>query len=248
MKVQSCDSALEEIIGVIGQPGFPAHVGQALSELICFDLVAVVAHEKGHTPTILFQNFDQAGCRAGIELYARATHRINPMLAKWQHVGVWRASEFAGAFVPGPAASDVISTTEEELGFRTIGWPAKQEEIGFCIDANYGFIEIGLYRKRGRYVASAKAIAMLAALRRPVAAAFRRHASLTDSRLRGNPSGAETLTARERDICDLMLQGCSSEAIALRLSISRHTVKDHRKHIFAKLGISSLAELFARAH
>jgi DNA-binding CsgD family transcriptional regulator len=41
------------------------------------------------------------------------------------------------------------------------------------------------------------------------------------------------------------LIGCSSEAIALRLSISRHTVKDHRKQIFRKLGVGSLAELFA---
>jgi len=47
-------------------------------------------------------------------------------------------------------------------------------------------------------------------------------------------------------VCDLMLLGCSSEAIALRLNISRYTVKDHRKHIFRKLQIGSLAELFAR--
>jgi len=39
--------------------------------------------------------------------------------------------------------------------------------------------------------------------------------------------------------------GSAAAAGSLRLSISRHTVKDHRKHIFARLGISSLAELFA---
>ena len=33
--------------------------------------------------------------------------------------------------------------------------------------------------------------------------------------------------------------------IALRLGISRYTVKDHRKHIFRKLSVGSLAELFA---
>jgi DNA-binding CsgD family transcriptional regulator len=42
-----------------------------------------------------------------------------------------------------------------------------------------------------------------------------------------------------------MMAGCSSEAIALRLGISRHTVKDHRKQIFRKLQVGSLAELFA---
>jgi DNA-binding CsgD family transcriptional regulator len=53
------------------------------------------------------------------------------------------------------------------------------------------------------------------------------------------------LSPREAQIAELMLAGCSSEAIALRLDISRHTVKDHRKRIFRKLGIGSLAELFA---
>ena len=53
------------------------------------------------------------------------------------------------------------------------------------------------------------------------------------------------LSRREAEIAGMLLIGCSSEAIALRLSISRHTVKDHRKQIFRKLGVGSLAELFA---
>jgi DNA-binding CsgD family transcriptional regulator len=56
---------------------------------------------------------------------------------------------------------------------------------------------------------------------------------------------AHNLSAREREICDLLLRGCSSEAIGLRLNISRYTVKDHRKSIFRKLRVGSLAELFA---
>src|SRR3546814_10274574 len=55
-------------------------------------------------------------------------------------------------------------------------------------------------------------------------------------------------TPREAEVRDLLLRGCSTEAVALRLSISRHTVKDHRKAIFRKLGIASLAELFSLAH
>jgi DNA-binding CsgD family transcriptional regulator len=55
------------------------------------------------------------------------------------------------------------------------------------------------------------------------------------------------LSAREAEVARLLLAGCSSEAIALRLDISRHTVKDHRKSIFRKLHIGSLAELFALA-
>jgi DNA-binding CsgD family transcriptional regulator len=53
------------------------------------------------------------------------------------------------------------------------------------------------------------------------------------------------LTPREAQIVGLLLLGCGSEAISLRLNISRYTVKDHRKQIFRKLGVGSLAELFA---
>jgi DNA-binding CsgD family transcriptional regulator len=60
------------------------------------------------------------------------------------------------------------------------------------------------------------------------------------------PGRITALSPREREIYDLLLLGCSSAAIALRLDISRHTVKDHRKRIFSKLRVGSLAELFAR--
>ena len=68
--------------------------------------------------------------------------------------------------------------------------------------------------------------------------------------VRGRREDLSQLSPREREITELLLIGCSSEAIALRLGISRYTVKDYRKQIFRKLGIGSLAELFAlrRAH
>jgi DNA-binding CsgD family transcriptional regulator len=78
----------------------------------------------------------------------------------------------------------------------------------------------------------------------PIAAAFERHRVLA-----GEGATLRTcLSPRENQVCDLLLLGCSSDAIALRLGISRHTVKDHRKQIFRKLGIASLAELFASVH
>jgi DNA-binding CsgD family transcriptional regulator len=87
----------------------------------------------------------------------------------------------------------------------------------------------------------------LAAMGGPVAAAFERNDRLC--RPRAAAAAAEDeLTPREAQVRDLLLFGCSTEAIALRLSISRHTVKDHRKTIFRKLGISALAELFALSH
>lgn len=151
-----------------------------------------------------------------------------------------------------PEIEDVIAAPDEELGYRTIGWPERHEEIGLLAEDGTEAIEIGFYRERSAKAAPPRTLRMLDALRQPVTAAFRRHAALTKSAAgrteRTIPTQhAARLTPREREVAKLLLRGCSTDAVAMRLSISRHTVKDHRKHIFARLGISSLAELFALA-
>src|SRR5205823_1424367 len=52
----------------------------------------------------------------------------------------------------------------------------------------------------------------------------------------------ETLTAREREVLDLMARGLANKNIAARLNISLHTVKFHVASILAKLGASSRTE------
>ena len=56
---------------------------------------------------------------------------------------------------------------------------------------------------------------------------------------------ADILSGRERVIVSLVLQGHSSTSIGLNLGIAEGTVKIHRKNVYAKLNISSQAELFA---
>ncbi len=54
------------------------------------------------------------------------------------------------------------------------------------------------------------------------------------------------LTRAEAAVARLVAEGLSNPQIANRLYISRHTAETHMKHIFAKLGVSSRAELAAR--
>ena len=56
--------------------------------------------------------------------------------------------------------------------------------------------------------------------------------------------GESQLTAREQEIVRLILLGHSTASIAEQLFISAGTVKNHRKHIYAKLGLKSQSELF----
>ncbi len=54
------------------------------------------------------------------------------------------------------------------------------------------------------------------------------------------------LSARERELVALLAAGLDTGAVARRLFISRHTVQDHLKSVFAKVGIHSRRELLAR--
>lgn len=237
-------SILTQVIGAIGEESFPAISAGALGQFLGFGLAAVIVHRAAGRPAVMFDNFDSVGARKGIENYVRFTHRINPMLAAVPAIGACRARDFAAHALDTADGIDahLVLEADEELGFRTVGWPQRLEEIGLYFEACGGVVELGFYRERGRSTAPASKLRALRALGPPIAAAFERHGALRPVQA---PAEASVLSLRERQVCDLLLMGCSSAAIASRLDISRHTVKDHRKSIFRKLHIGSLAELFA---
>ena len=236
-------TALTEIIGAIGETDFAATTAGALRRAVGFDLAAAVLHRRDAEARLLFDDFESAGHAQGIRNYVRFTHRMNPMLAPAPAYGAVRASDFVLRPHRPFAGADryLVWTQEEEMGFRTLGWPERCEEIGLYFSAWDGIVELSFYRARGCANLSASELRALDAFAAPVTAAFERHAAL-------RPSVAATqLSVRECEVYELLISGCSSEAIALRLGISRHTVKDHRKQIFRKMRIGSLAELFASA-
>jgi DNA-binding NarL/FixJ family response regulator len=60
---------------------------------------------------------------------------------------------------------------------------------------------------------------------------------------RDNPPAFNQLTARERQVIQLLAEGRSNKAVSALLGISVKTVETHRAAIMKKLGISSIAEL-----
>jgi len=57
---------------------------------------------------------------------------------------------------------------------------------------------------------------------------------------------SEALTAREREVLDLLGHGLSNKLIARELHISEHTVKFHISSLYAKLGVNNRAEAVSR--
>jgi len=61
---------------------------------------------------------------------------------------------------------------------------------------------------------------------------------------RGDPV---TLTQRERDIVQLIVDGHSNKAVATSLGIAHQTAKNHVRHVMAKLAVNSRVQLCAWA-
>lgn len=239
------ESALARMIGAIGEESFIAATAESLRTAIRFDLAAAVLHRADARAELLFDGFAPAGFGQGLANYVRHTHLMSPMVHPAPMLGAVRASDFA---LDGGTRTEgyLVWTRDEEMGFRTLGWPERCEEIGLYVAAWGGTVELSFYRERAQTTLSSDDLHALSTVSELVTAAFERHARFS----RPTPVRAH-LSARECEVHDLMVAGCSSEAIALRLGISRHTVKDHRKQIFRKLRVGSLAELFAqsgRAH
>jgi two-component system, NarL family, response regulator NreC len=57
------------------------------------------------------------------------------------------------------------------------------------------------------------------------------------------PTSAGVLSAREREVLQLLAEGRTSKEIAAQLHVAVTTVETHRRQIMAKLGLHSIAEL-----
>jgi RNA polymerase sigma factor (sigma-70 family) len=71
--------------------------------------------------------------------------------------------------------------------------------------------------------------------------------ALSDLQQRLGPAGidpaAATLSAREKQVMQLVVDGCSNGEIGERLGISPRTVEVHKARLMAKLGTRNLPEL-----
>jgi len=248
-QLHSFAQQLARTLKSLGTPGFPAAICGAVGELAAAQDISLLLFREGQLPTVEFNTPKASGDTSSLDRYVRRAFLLDPYYraakVDGQH-GVFRLKALAPH---GFKNSEYYRTWYRNNGLS--------DECGLLIPIEKGFVNLSLgLVSRGRSF-SERSLIKLRELYPVIEAAIQRHWVETESPRNEDPSlqrrmeaslhafGSSVLTRREQQITGMVLLGNSTRLIAEKLAISTETVKLHRKHAYAKLDISSQAELFS---
>jgi DNA-binding CsgD family transcriptional regulator len=207
----------------------------------------LVLYRRGQAPELLHDLSAGAESAANLALYLKGAYLLDPFyraFADGTKPGCYRLQQLA------PSA---FRTSEYyRLHYARTGIA---DEIGYLEEAAPGVcVHLSCGRRGAQARFSAAEHRRLCDFEPLIAALVHRHwAPASPGRSRELTHqldaalklfGRDFLTDREVEVIQLLLRGHATKSIAERLRISPETVKLHRKHSYAKLDVSSQAELF----
>ena len=234
-------AGLAEAVAMLGESGFPAALEHALRQLVSFEMMNGFAYDASDRAFDL-DNARIVGDRTTIvDHYLAGTYILDPFYDAVRN----RPPE--GLLVMRRLAPDRFTETEYyRRHYRATGIV---DEIGFILKLRDADAVLSLSRIGAVPAFSRRDIARLESAAPLVRALAERHwhARFTPTASREKAAATIShplLSKRELEIVTLILKGHSSYSIAATLGVSPNTVKVHRRQAYAKLTISSQAELF----
>lgn len=245
------------------RPEAPYALLKAMNRVVPFQIAMSVVYRRDANPIYVCDTFQEGQAKRALERYITSTYVLNPVYNAYLcglKSGVMRIKELVpDAYFDSSVYKnlEIHMHDDEELGYRTPGWPAGMEELIVAIATPEGALaEFSLSRLASSGGYSDACIADLRRVEPLIGAIFRRywqHASRGRTEEPGGVSlnklfgefGKDMLSPREREVAQLILKGHSSESISGNLAISIATVKTHRQNLYAKLGVSTQQELFS---
>ena len=238
---------MNEATYLLGESGFAAALGNGMRELIEADDVSLIRYPDTGPPVIEYNLPPKRRGETTLDRYVKGPFLLDPFYRAAQVdecFGVFCLSALAPS---GFQESEYFRTWYHECGF--------QDECGLLIELDSGSFNLALGMTGNSRRFSKRQVDRLEAVFPAVEALVRRHwnplaptEEPPDLRTRLQEAlgafGSSVLTRREQQVIELVLLGNSTRLVADKLGISAETVKLHRKHAYAKLDISSQAELF----
>jgi len=238
---------VSEATSLLGESGFAAALSNGIRELIEADDVSLIRYPDADPPVIEYTLPPKRRGKTTLDRYVKGPFLLDPFYRAAQvdeRFGVFRLRALAPS---GFKESEYFRTWYHECGF--------QDECGLLIELDSGSLNLALGMTGSSRRFSKRQVDRLETVFPAVEALVRRHwnplapsGEPADLRARLHEAlgafGSSVLTRREQQVIELVLLGNSTRLVAEKLGISGETVKLHRKHAYAKLDISSQAELF----
>ena len=238
---------VSEATSLLGDSGFAAALGNGMRELIEADDVSLIRYPDAGPPVIEYTLPPKRRGKTTLDRYVKGPFLLDPFYRAAQVDGCFGVFRLRDLAPSGFKESEYFRTWYHECGF--------QDECGLLIELDSGAINLALGMTGNSRRFSKRQADLLEAVFPAVKALVCRHwnplapaGEPADLRTRLQEAlgafGSSILTRREQQVIELVLLGNSTRLVAEKLGISAETVKLHRKHAYAKLDISSQAELF----
>ncbi len=234
----------------IGRESFAVSLRQFVNSCCPFDSMIATRYSENAPPVALYHDLDDVQAAISIQFYATGPYLLDPLFQACRNgrePGIIRTLDLV------PEA--FFRSEYYRTFYRNI---RVSDEAGALIrlgKRDWVVVSFALTRRRARF--GPAQLVRLQTLFPIIAAAVEMNwgdyslAPRADDKQFVEDSfetfGADTLSPREAEIIRLVLQGHSTPSAAAYLGISEGTVKVHRHHAYAKLGIASQAELFSMA-
>lgn len=233
-------SSLAVAVAALGEAAFPEALERSLRHLVSFEMMNGFAYAPGGKAFDL-DNARIVGDRTTIvDHYLAGAYILDPFYDAVR-------SGRNGVLIMRRLAPDRFTETEYyRRHYRATGIV---DEIGFILKLRHADAVLSLSRMGGARPFSNRDITRLESAAPLLKALAERHwrerFTLPGEGERAAPTISHPLLSkRELEIVTLILKGHSSYSIAATLGLSPNTVKVHRRQAYAKLTISSQAELF----
>lgn len=226
--------------------------------LIPFSAAFSVVNLRNQRPVYLADTYIGASAKAAVQNYVKSTYLLNPVYNAFLDgldPGLYLMADLApDNWNPDRGAAEVLPDDKEEIGYRTPGWPSGLQELALTVDLPDGALgEISLARPSTDGGFTSEQIERLKPFYPLIATAFRQvwarelfdRGDAIQTKRQLQDFATDRLTPREAQIVQMILKGHSSLSISLALKIAIPTVKTHRKHAYAKLGINTQQQLFS---
>jgi len=251
MPIADYNEQLARLISRVGQADFAQQLVATLKSLVPIDDATVLVYPDTDLPVVEYFEVPAGLDRSTLDVFVAGAFVLDPYYqaaSRDRRFGVFQLRELA--------PTGFRDSEYYKAWYRNCGY---QDECGFLLpNGATGFINIALGRTRARSRFSRQQVAALTAVRPVIEVLCQQHwqthppasgqAAAVNLREQLNSAlsdfGSSLLTEREAQVISLVLHGHSTKTLADKLSISVETVKLHRKHAYAKLEVSSQAELF----